>query len=125
MKASSKDQFPGPTTVPMDPRKLHRCPCNPMPSQMYLRSGLASRARLAIVRRCRQKEFVLEVGRQCADGFGTERVGGILTAAGRSTIMGLVEDENIVSAWVDRFAFGGECLFEQAQRTLALKKVDR
>ena len=48
--------------------------------------------RVAVVGRRAQEELVLEVRRQQPDGFGAERVGRVVTPAGRGAVVGLVDD---------------------------------
>ena len=80
---------------------------------------------VAVVRGGREEEFVLEVGGQQADGLGAERVGGVLAPTCGGTVVGLVHDQHVVAAGVDRFALGGQCLTKEPQGPLSLEEVDR
>ena len=62
--------------------------------------------RVAVVRRGREEELVLEVRGQPPDRLRAERVDGVIAAAGRSAVMSLVEDQNVVTAGINRFALG-------------------
>ena len=81
--------------------------------------------RVAVVGRGRQEELVLEVRGQEADRPGAERVGGVLAPPGRGAVVGLVHDQHVVAAGVDRLPLGRERLLEQPQGPLPLEEVDR
>jgi hypothetical protein len=68
---------------------------------------------------------VLEVGDQDPQRLGTERVGGVLAPSRRRTVVGLVEDQDVVAARIERLALLGQRLLEQPQGPLPLEKVDR
>src|SRR5581483_10103222 len=55
----------------------------------------AEALRIAVVRRGRQEELVLEVGHQGADGPRALRVGGVAPAAGRRDVVRLVDDQQV------------------------------
>ena len=80
---------------------------------------------VAVVGRGGQEELVLEVRGQEPDRPGAERVGGVLAPTGRGAVVGLVHDQHVVAAGVDRLALGGERLLEQPQGPLPLEEVDR
>ena len=56
--------------------------------------------RVAVVRRGRQEQPVLEPRGQVADGAGDLRVDGVALAAGRGRVVGLVEDQQRAAAEV-------------------------
>ena len=72
---------------------------------------------IAVMRRGRQEELVLEMRGQEPHRPGAERVGGVLapTTGGRA-VVGLVHDQHVVAPWVDRLTFGRAGLLEQAKR---------
>ena len=61
---------------------------------------------VAVVRRGGQEQLVLEVRGQQADRLGAQRVGGVLAPAGRGAVVGLVDDQQVEPAGVDRLALG-------------------
>ena len=79
---------------------------------------------VAVVRRGGQEELVLEVRGQEADRPGAERVGGVLAPARGGAVVGLVHDQHVVAAGVDRLPLGGQRLLEQPQGPLPLEEVD-
>ena len=79
---------------------------------------------VAVVRRGREEHLVLEVRGQPANRLRAERVDGIIAAAGRGAVVGLVEDQDVVAAGIDRFAFGRQGFHEQPQGPIALEEVD-
>src|SRR5260370_9000810 len=75
--------------------------------------------------RCREKQLVLKVRRETAQGQGALRVRGVLSLSRWSDVMGLVDDEQVKFARVGRLATGWQHFAEEAQRTLALEEVNR
>src|SRR5260370_40527607 len=75
--------------------------------------------------RCREKQLVLKVRRETAQGQGALRVRGVLSLSRWSYVMGLVDDEQVKFARVGRLATGWQHFAEEAQRTLALEEVNR
>ena len=59
---------------------------------------------IAVMRRGREKELVLEMRREAAYGQGALRVGGVLAAARRRDVMHLIDDQEVEAARVDRFS---------------------
>ena len=80
--------------------------------------------RVAVVRRGGQEELVLEVRGQQPERLGPQRVGGVLAPARRGAVVGLVHDQQVVTAGVDRLVRAGQGLPEQPQRPLPLEEVD-
>ena len=62
--------------------------------------------RVAVVRRGREEQLVLEVRHQQAQGLGAQRIGGVFAPTGRGAVVGLVQDQDVVAAGIDRLAFG-------------------
>src|SRR5690606_11742154 len=79
---------------------------------------------VAVVRGGRQEELVFEVRSKFSQCLSAERVGCVLATTGRSTIVGLVADQQVVLAGVDRLARRRQCLSEQAKRSLSFEEVD-
>lgn len=75
--------------------------------------------------RRREKQFVLKVRSEAAQGQGALRVRGVLALPRWSNVMGLVDDEQVKLARVGRLAIGRQHFAEEAQRALALEKVNR
>src|SRR5712692_1178950 len=73
----------------------------------------------------REKQLVLKVGSEAAQGQGALRVRGVLSLPGRGDVMGLVDDEQVKFARVGRLATRGQHFAEEAQRSLALEEVNR
>ncbi len=57
---------------------------------------------VAVVRRGRQEQLVLEVRGQQPEGLGPQRVGGVLAPTGRGAVVGLVHDQQVELAGKDR-----------------------
>ena len=79
---------------------------------------------VAVVRRSGQEELMLEVGSKFTQGLRAERVRCVLASARRSAVVGLVADQEIVLAWVNRLARCRQGLTEQAKWSLSFEKVD-
>ena len=75
--------------------------------------------------RRREKQLVLEVRSEAAQGKGALRVRGVLALSRWSDVMGLVDDEQVKFARVGRLATGRQHFAEEAQRALALEEVNR
>src|SRR5712692_7665911 len=80
---------------------------------------------VAVMGRRREKQLVLKVRREAAQGKGSLRVRGVLSLPGWSDVMGLVDNEQVKFARVGRLATGWQHFAEEAQRTLALEEVNR
>src|SRR5258708_4092479 len=80
---------------------------------------------VAVMGRRREKQLVLKVRREAAQGKGSLRVRGVLSLSRWSYVMGLVDDEQVKFARVGRLATGWQHFAEEAQRTLALEEVNR
>ncbi len=63
-------------------------------------------------------------GSQQPQGLGPQRVGGVLAPTGRGAVVGLVDDQQVELAGVDRLVGPGQDLPEQPQRSLPLEEVD-
>ena len=79
---------------------------------------------VAVVRRGRQEELVLEVRGQLPERLRPKRVGGVAADPGRGAVVGFVADQQVVPTRVDRFARCGQSLPKEAERALPLEKVD-
>src|SRR5713101_6238745 len=80
---------------------------------------------VAVMGRRREKQLVLKVRREAAQGKGSLRVRGVLSLSRWSYVMGLVDDEQVKFARVGRLATGWQHFAEEAQRTRALEEVNR
>src|SRR4051812_18074373 len=58
-------------------------------------------------------------------GSRPQRVGCVAAAAGRSNVVSLVHDQEVVSTWVARLTGRGECFPEAPKRSLPLQVVHR
>ena len=78
---------------------------------------------VAVMRRCREEEFMLEMRREAADGQGALRVRGVFAAARRRDVVRLIDDQQVEAAWVNRFPGGWQRFVKEAQGPLALQKI--
>src|SRR6266404_3266354 len=69
---------------------------------------------VAVMRRGGEKEFVLEIRRERADGRSAKRVLGILSSARRGNIVRLVHNQEFVRAGESWLVAGGQRLAEQS-----------
>src|SRR5258708_9176634 len=75
--------------------------------------------------RRREKQLVLKVRRETAQGKSALRVRGVLSLSRWSDVMGLVNDEQVKFARVGRLATWRQHFAEEAQRALALEEINR
>ncbi len=81
--------------------------------------------RIAIVRRGRKKKLMLKVGCDTAQGLRAQRIGGVAATARRCDVVRFVENEQVEAARADRLARPGQRFAKEAQRPVALEKVNR
>src|SRR5260370_34057660 len=74
---------------------------------------------------CREKQLVLKVWSEAAQGKSALRVRGVLSLSRWSDVMGLVNDEQVKFARVGRLATWRQHFAEEAQRALALEEINR
>jgi len=67
---------------------------------------------------------VFKVRGQLPQCLRPQRISGVLADARRGTVVGLVHDQQVVLAGVDRLAGCGECFTEEPQRAFPLEEVD-
>jgi hypothetical protein len=87
-------------------------------------SSRAEKLSVAVVGRGRQEELVLEVRGQEPEGLGAERVGGVFAPTGRGAVVGLVHDQQVELAWIERVVRSGQDLPEHPKGPLPLEEVD-
>ena len=80
--------------------------------------------RVAVVRRRREEQLVLEMRGEQADGVRAIRVRRVPPAAGGGHVMRLVDDQQVEGPGEDRPAGRGQHVAEEAQGALALEVVD-
>ena len=79
---------------------------------------------VAVVRRGGEKQAVLAMGRQAADGLRAQRVDGIAPAAGGGDVVRLIHDQQVKGARPGGCARRRQDFAQQAQGAVAFEKVD-
>src|SRR5690242_12907723 len=68
---------------------------------------------------------MLEMRYQTAQRLRPFGIGGIATSSGGGHVMGLIDDQQIKAARIDRLAGTGEGLHKEPHGPIALEKIDR
>src|SRR6516164_1656673 len=71
-----------------------------------------------------QEELVFKMRGQLPQYLRPQRIGGVPAHAGWSAVVGLVNDQQVVLAGINRVARGGQGFTEQPQRAFPFEKVD-